>query len=166
MKKLTREESGWALARVWLVALEESSRDFFGNRPRNFAHRAYEHATEAWLRILENDYGIKARRDLGSIREAIDSYIELGVRGGLFEDHCQFELDEVTPLRIKLKVFKCAYLDSCTDLMEQGIAVSNLTCARIGCFNSAVKLLAGIDCTYDVDSVCKERGCTGVIYRK
>lgn len=162
MKILTREECGWALARVWLVALEESARDFFGNRPRLFSQRAYEHATEVWLRILESDYGLKAKK-ASSIKEAVENYIDIGIKGGLFEDNSQFELTEVTPSRLKITVFKCSYYNSCTDLMTEGIPVSNLTCARIGCFNSAAKILASIDCIYEIDSVSAEEGCLGVI---
>lgn len=149
------------LARVWLDALEESARDFFGNRPRQFTWRAYEHATETWLRILEMDYGLKAKK-AKTIKEAVENYIEVGVKGGLFEDNSQFELTDITPSRLKINVLQCQYYNCCRDLIAEGIPVSNLTCARIGCFNSAVKLLANILCSYEIDSV-NESGCIGII---
>ena len=162
MKILTKEESGWALARVWLDALEESATDFFGNKPKIFSQRAYEYATKEWLRILEMDYGLKAKK-ASTIKEAVESYIDIGVKGGLFQDNSQFELTEVTNSRLKIVIFKCPYFKSCSDLMAQGVAVSSLTCARIGCFNSAAKVLANIECMYEMNSISAEEGCFGVI---
>ena len=158
---MTREESGWVLARVWLNAVEESARDFFGKKPRMFTRRAYKHATETWLRILETDYGLKAKK-AKTMKEAVENYIDIGVKGGLFKDNSQFELDEVIPTRLKVNVLSCQYYNSCRDLISEGVPVSSLTCARIGCFSSAVKLLANIACDYEIDSV-NEEGCVGVI---
>ncbi|MCL5071195.1 MAG: hypothetical protein M1308_09905 [Actinobacteria bacterium] len=161
MKILTREESGWVLARVWLNALEETARDFFGNKPKIFSWRAYEHATQTWLRILEMDYGLKVKK-AKTIKEAVENYIDIGVKGGLFQDNSQFELTEIIPSRLKVNILNCQYYNSCRDLIAEGVPVSNLTCARIGCFNSAVKLLSNIECIYEIDSV-NEEGCIGVI---
>jgi len=165
MKKLIKEESGWVLARVWLDALEKTSRDFHGSRPRTFTFRAYEHATETWLRILERDYGIKPEKAT-TIKEAIENYIEVGVAGGLFEDSSQFEIKEVTPFRIETTVFKCPYYGSCKDLLDEGVSVTDLTCPRLGCFAAAVKLLANIDCLYDMYSIHMQEGCNGIIVKK
>ena len=165
MKNITKQESGWVLARVWLDAMEKAFRDFHGSRPRMYTYRAYEHATEAWLRILENEYGFKAKK-AATIRGAVENYVEIGIKGGLFEDASQFELREVSPFRVEVKVFKCPYFDSCKDLLEEGVPVTNLTCARIGCFSAAVKLLANIDCLYDMDSIHIDDGCHGVIIKK
>lgn len=165
MKKMTKEESGWVLARVWLDALEETFRDFHGSRPRAYTYRAYEHATESWLRILESEYGFKAEK-ASTIKEAVENYIDLGIKGGLFEDISQFELKEISPFRMEVKVFRCPYFASCRDLIEEGVPVTNLTCARIGCFAAAVKLLANIDCLYDMYSIHIDEGCNGVIVKK
>ena len=165
MKPLTGEASGWVLARVWLDALEKAARDFFGTMPRMFAERGYEYASETYLRILENEYGVKATK-ASTIKEAVESYIDVGIQGGLFYDRSQFVLKEVTVNRLELNVLKCPYLNSCQDLLNGGITVSNLTCARIGCFKAAVKLLAGIDGMYRVDAFNTENGCQGVILKK
>lgn len=165
MEPLTREAGGWVLARVWLDALEKGARDFFGTMPRMFAERSYEHASEAFLRILENDYGVKAAK-ASSIKEAVESYIDVGIHGGLFYDRSQFVLKEMTVNRLEINILRCPYLNSCQDLLDGGILVSNLTCARIGCFKAAVKLLAGIDCTYRVNAFNTEDGCQGVILKQ
>lgn len=165
MKKMTKEESGWVLARVWLDALEKTFRDFHGSRPRTYTYRAYEHATESWLRILESEYGFKPEKS-STIKEAVENYIDLGIKGGLFQDTSQLELKEISPFRLEVKVFKCPYFNSCRDLIEEGVPVTNLTCARIGCFAAAVKLLANIDCLYDMYSIHIDEGCNGVIVKK
>ncbi len=157
---LDRAECGWILARVWLNALEETARDFHGTRPRTFVARAYEHAVEAWLRVLEQDYGLKPR-EAGTLKEAVESYIDIGVKAGLFEDASQFKLDEKDPYRLEVSVLVCPYRESCKDLLERGFSLRNLTCARMGCFRAAVQALTNIPCDYEVTSVKPEEGCTG-----
>ena len=71
MPKLTSEQSGWALTRVWLTAFEQAARDFHGTRPKNFCQRAYEYATEDWLNVLQNEYGITVKK-AKSIKEAVN----------------------------------------------------------------------------------------------
>lgn len=162
MKELTKEQSGWVLARVWIDALEESARDFFGKNPRVFIEKAYESGASAFLRILDSDYGIKAQRG-STLKECIENYIDVGIKGGLFEDKNQFEITEVVPTRLKIKVHKCPYYLSCKDLMDQGVSVSNLTCSRMGCFRGAGKILGNIESTYEVESISKEKGCVAYI---
>ena len=41
-----------------------------------------------------------------------------------------------------------------------------MTCARLGCFNAAVSVIAGIETTYEVLGVHLLEGCSGVIERK
>ena len=164
MPGLKKEDAGWALTRVWLDALEETARDFYG-RPKRFCVRAYEHATENWLRILSNEYGIH-HEEASTIKEAVESYIKTGVKGGLFDDASQFVLKEINPNRLEIKVFSCPYKETCYDLLEQGYSIKDLTCARLGCFRAAVLLLSGIDCNYEVIGVHLEEGCEGFIERK
>ncbi len=158
-------ETGWVIARCWLTAMEQTARDFHGRRPQYFTYRAYEHSTEDWLRILENEYGIKPR-PASTIREAVDSYIEIGLLTGLFKDASQFEVREVTPNRIEISTARCPYVHVCKDLLDQGSSLGALTCARLGCFNAAVKLLTGIETTYEVLGVHLLQGCAGTIERK
>ena len=165
MENLIKEQSGWVLARVWLVSLEHAARDFFGKHPRVFSARAYDYATESFIKILDQDFGIKTQK-ASSIIEAVKNYIDTGVKGGLFQSSNQFLLEEVSPSRLHVKVTNCAYLSSCKDLINEGIPVSNLTCARIGCFRSAVRFLANIDCFYEVVAFDTEEGCQGVIGKK
>lgn len=159
---LDKAESGWIIARVWLNALEATARDFHGTRPRAFVTRAYEHATEEWLRVLEQDYGLKPR-EAGTMKEAVESYIDVGVRAGLFEDASQFKLEDKDPYRLEVSVLVCPYRDSCRDLLERGFSLRNLTCARMGCFRAAVQALTNTPCDYEVTSVNPEEGCTGLI---
>jgi hypothetical protein len=165
MRELKREEGGWVVALSWLSALEEVARDFHGTRPRAFCQRAYEHATENFLRILENEYGIKAQR-VDSIKKAVEEYIRVGVKGRLFTDASQFELTETNPNRLELVVHKCPYLKSCEALLKEGIRLKDLTCARIGAFRAAALHLADIDCTYEVTAFAIEETCRGSIERK
>jgi len=164
MTMLTESQSGRELTRVWLGALEETARDFFAD-PKEFCQRAYEHSTENWLNILANGYGLVAGHST-TIREALENYIHLGVRGGLFRDASQFVIKEVHPNWVEIKVLSCPYLDSCRDLLEREVTVKELTCARIGCFRAAVLLLAGLDCSYAVTTFDSEEGCEGYIERK
>ena len=165
MRELNREESGWLLAIAWLSALEETARDFHGTRPRAFCQRAYEHAVHNFLRRMELDYGIRAQRT-ESIREAVEEYIRVGTRGGVFEDASQFELEEVNPNRLEITVHQCPYLKSCEALLEDGISLRDLTCARIGCFRAAVQHLADIDCDYEVTAFALQNTCRGAIERR
>ncbi|MBD3374550.1 hypothetical protein GF406_05875 [candidate division KSB1 bacterium] len=164
MRELNRDESGWLVANSWLSALEETARDFHGNRPKAFCERAYEHATESFLRDLETEYGIYPQKT-DSIRGAIEEYIRLGVIAGLFEDASQFELFEVNPNRVEIRATQCPYERVCKDLSREGVSLQDLTCARLGCFRAAVKLLAGIDCTYEISEL-ENHGCQGYIERR
>ncbi|HNR66662.1 MAG TPA: hypothetical protein PKN04_01410 [bacterium] len=164
MNQVNREESGWLVAKAWLAALEETARDFHGNRPQTFLERAYQHATEHFLRTLENDYGIYPKRTL-SIKEALDEYIRLSVLGGLFKDAGQFNLTEVNVNRVEVTSIECPYHGMCRELLYSGISAVDLTCPRLGCFRAAVNLLADIDCTYEMTEIM-EKGCHGYIERR
>ena len=164
MADISREEAGWAVARIWLDALEDTARDFFGNRPKVFAKRAYEHAAENLISIMEKDYGIQADK-ADSIKSAIESYIKLGVHAGLFTDKTEFSIKEYTNSRVEVTVHKCPYIDSCAHLLSEGVPISNITCARIGCFSGAVQALAEEDTIYEVHSVKLTGGCTGAVLK-
>jgi len=165
VKTLNKEISGWILARVWLNAMEETARDFHGTYPKPFCARAYEHATSGWLRILQNEYGFEVKK-AHSIREAIERYIDIGVRGGLFQDPSNFKIGELNPNKVEIQILVCPYGESCSDALSQGFTHRDITCARIGCFAAAVKILADIPCTYEVVSVAGESGCHGFIERE
>lgn len=162
MKTLDKATSGWMVARVWLDSLEETARDFHGIRPRAFIERAYQHATEMLLRILEDEYGMRPRKAT-TIREAVQSYIELCVRAGLFEDVSQFKVEELDSYRVEVEVADCPYGESCRDLSSQALPLQNLTCARLGCFKAAVEILTGVECNYEVTAASPGTGCRGVI---
>lgn len=162
--KIKPEEAGWLVALAWLSALEETARDFHGTRPAVFSSRAYEHSVQYYLHILGDEYGFKIKK-VGSIREALESYIQIGVQGGLFRDANFFDLAEVNPNHLEITVHDCVYLKSCQALIEQGFSVRDLTCARIGCFRAAVKSLANIDCEYKVTSFNIDGDCKGYIER-
>lgn len=157
-------ETGWVIARCWLTAMEQTARDFHGRRPHFFTYRAYEHSTQAWLRILETEYGIRPE-PASTIKEAIENYIDIGIETGLFQDASQFEIREVTPNRVEISIGRCPYVHSCQDLISDG-SLGGLTCARLGCFNAAVTMITGIETTYEVLGVHLLEGCNGVIERK
>ena len=162
MKTLDKNMTGWIVARVWLDSLEETARDFHGIRPRAFIERAYEHATERLLRILEEEYGLRPRQ-ASTIKEAVQSYIELCVKVGLFDDVSQFKVEELDPYRVEVEVAACPYGESCRDLASQAMPLQNLTCARIGCFKAAVEILTGIECDYEMTATSPSGGCKGII---
>jgi len=162
MKTLDKTSTGWIVARVWLDALEETARDFHGIRPRAFIERAYQHATETLLRILEEEYGLRPRK-AATIKEAIQNYIELCVKVGLFDDVSQFKVEELDPYRVEVEVASCPYGESCRDLASQAVPLQNLTCARVGCFKAAVEILTGIACNYEMTSTSPGTGCRGII---
>jgi hypothetical protein len=162
MRTLDKAATGWIVARVWLDALEETARDFHGIRPRAFIERAYKHATETLLRILEDEYGLRPGK-AATIKDAVQSYIELCVRAGLFDDVSQFKVEELDPYRVEVEVAGCPYGQSCRDLASQTMPLGNLTCARLGCFKAAVEILVGIDCNYEVTAASPGTGCRGII---
>lgn len=164
MPRPTREECGWELKRAWLNALEETARDFY-DRPKEFCTRAYEHATKHWLRIMEDEYGLTFE-NAGSIKEAVENYIKLGVESGLFKDASQFVIEEINPDLVKVKVISCPYQESCQDIINDGFGLKDLTCPRIGCFRAAVALKTNVDCDYQVNTTSFEEGCEGFIERK
>jgi hypothetical protein len=159
---LNREESGWDLARCWLAALEETARDFHGTLPKAFCERGYEHATQRWFRLLEEKYGITVPK-AKTVKEAVENHIEAGVRTGLFRDASQFELTQVNPQRLELKVFDCPYRPTCENLLESGFTIRDLTCARIGCFKASAEILTGTPCKYEVTGFRPDGCCEGYI---
>jgi hypothetical protein len=164
MPKMSREKCGWELTRIWLTALEETARDFY-RRPKEFCTRAYENAVQNMLRIMEDEYGLRYER-ADSIKSAVESYIRFGVESGLFQDASQFAIEAVNPNRLEIQVLSCPYQDTCRDLLEQGLSVKELTCARLGCFRAAVLSIANIDCNYEVTGGLLEEGCQGFLERK
>ncbi len=162
VEPLNRENGGWDVARCWLLALEETARDFHGSLPRAFCERGYEHATVSWLRMLEDQYGITVPK-APTVKEALENYIEVGVRAGLFRDASQFELAQVNPHRVELKVLECPYRPPCETLLASGFTIRDLTCARIGCFRAAAEILAGAPCKYEVTGFRLDGICEGYI---
>ena len=161
---MDREEAGWLVALAWLSALEETARDFHGTRPRVFSERAYEHSVTYYLHLLGDEYGMQIKK-AETLRAAVENYIQIGLAGGLFRDASNFELVEVNPFHLEITVHDCVYLKSCQALIEEGFAIRDLTCARIGCFRAAVKALASLDCDYQVTSFNIEGDCKGYIER-
>lgn len=164
MVKIDKSQAGWMAALTWLTAMEETARDFHGTRPKIFLERVYEHSVEHYLRIAGEEYGIRIEK-VDSFRGAVEQYIQIGVATGLFSDASEFELEEVNPFRLNVTVHNCEYLRSCQSLIDDGFAIRDLTCARIGCFKAAVKSLANIDCNYQVRSFNIDRVCQGYIER-
>jgi hypothetical protein len=164
MDIIDREEAGWLVALAWLSALEETARDFHGTRPRVFSERAYEHSVQYYLRLLGDEYGMQIAKS-DSIRAAVENYIQIGIAGKLFRDAGHFEIIEVNPSHVEITVHDCVYLKSCQKLIDEGFAIRDLTCARIGCFRAAVKALASIDCDYQVRSFNIDGDCKGYIER-
>ena len=121
MDKIDREEAGWLVALVWLSSLEETARDFHGTRPRVFSERAYDHSVQYWLHLLGDEYGIQIPKADG-IRAAVESYIQIGIAGGLFRDASNFELVDVNPFHLGITVHDCVYLKSCQALIEEGFS--------------------------------------------
>ena len=164
MDKIDREEAGWLVALSWLSALEETARDFHGTRPRVFTERAYEHSVQYYLHLLGDEYGMPIKKS-ETIKEAVESYIQIGLAGGLFRAASNFELVEINPFHLEIIVHDCDYLKSCQALIDEGFSIRDLTCARIGCFRAAVKALANVDCDYQVRSFNIEGDCKGHIER-
>ena len=159
MTKIKKEESGWVIALSWLSALEETARDFHGTQPHVFTKRAYEHSVHHYIHLLGNDYGLRVEK-ANSIHQAVDNYIKFGIEAGLFRDTTDFDLEEHNPNHLSITVHNCKYKKSCRGLIEEGFSIRDLTCARIGCFSAAVKVIANIDCDYkvqdfDIDNVCR-----------
>jgi hypothetical protein len=164
MVKIDKSDAGWTIAWTWLSAIEESARDFHGARPRAFLERVYEHSVQHFLRLLGDEYGIQTHKS-SSIKAAIDQYVQIGATVGLFSDASEFELVEPNPHRLEITIHGCEYLRSCQTLIDEGFAIRDLTCARIGCFRAAVVALAGIDCDYRVQSFNIDHACHGYIER-
>jgi hypothetical protein len=162
VQPLNRENGGWDIARSWLLALEETARDFHGTLPRAFCERGYEHATVRWFRLLEEQYGITVPK-ADTIQEAIENHIEVGVRAGLFRDASQFELTQVNPHRVELKIVDCPYRGPCETLLESGFTIRDLTCARIGCFRASAEILSGTQCKYEVTGFRPDGICEGYV---
>lgn len=164
MTSIDKEEAGWIVAISWLSALEETARDFHGTRPRVFCKRAYEHSVQHFLHRIGDEYGIQVEK-ANSIQAAVQNYITIGVSSGIFRDASNFELVEVNPFHLDITVHDCKYLKSCQTLIDQGFAIRDLTCARVGCFRAAVKVLANIDCDYQVRAFNIDGDCQGYIER-
>jgi len=162
MEPLNKENAGWDIAGCWLSALEETARDFHGTHPRAFCERGYEHALQRWFRLLEEQYGVTVPK-ANTVLEAVENHIDVGVRAGLFRDASQFELDQVNPHRLEIKVFDCPYRATCENLLESGFTIRDLTCARIGAFRASAQLLTGTACKYEVTGFRPDGLCDGYI---
>ena len=165
MQPLDREEGGWDIARCWLAALEETARDFHGTQPRAFCERGYEHATARWFQLLQEQHGITVPR-ASNIKEAVENHIDVGVRAGLFRDASQFELSQVNPHRVELRIVECPYRPTCEQLLESGFKIRDLTCARIGCFRASAEILTEVSCKYEVTGFRNDGSCEGYIEHK
>jgi hypothetical protein len=165
MRTLTPEQTGWTLTRIWMTAFEQAAADLDGMQAKQFCQKAYEYATEEWLRVLREEYGIIPAKAT-TIKEAVESYIGVGIQGGLFRDVSQFEIKEFSPNSVQISVMDCPYAKTCTDLMDHGFSLKTFSCTRIGCFQAAVRLLANIDCDYELNSLRPDEGCQGIIERK
>jgi hypothetical protein len=165
MRKLTPEQTGWTLMRIWMTAFEQAAADLDGIQAKHLCQKAYEYATEEWLRVLKEEYGITPAK-AATIKEAVEAYIEVGIQGGLFKDAGQFVVKEYGPSSVEITVLDCPYAKTCMDLIAHGFSLKKITCSRIGCFQAAVRLLANIDCDYEVTSIKPDEGCQGIIERK
>jgi hypothetical protein len=163
MAEINREETGWVLSRIWLDALEETARDFHGNWPKMFCSRAYEHATDAWLKVLATEYDLEVKAT-DTIFDAVKNYIELGLKAGLFENASDINVQDAGPNKVEITVYNCPYRKTCLDLINSGFSVKDLTCARIGCFRAAVRSIADLDTNYEVTRFSSEV-CEGFVER-
>lgn len=157
-----QKDIGRQLTRVWLNALEATARDFHGTRPREFCLRAYEHATDYWIKLIKSELGIEIAH-AESIREAIENYIDSGVEAGLFGSSSEFEVEELPTKSVKIRVNLCPYENSCRDLLDRGFSLKTLTCPRLGCFRAAVLLLSGINASYELYEIKPGIACEGSI---
>ena len=103
MVKIDKEEAGWNVAISWLIALEETARDFHGTRPKVFCQRAYEHSVQHFLHRIGDEYGIPVQK-ADSIRAAVENYIEIGVSSSVFRDPSDFHIEEVNPFHLEITV--------------------------------------------------------------
>ena len=157
LKSAANDLIGPALDIIGAVAVTDDKIGTVRNKPgKNISYNTDKIAQS----LLEAGVGAQ------TIKEAIESYIEVGLRTQLFKDASQFEVREVTPNRVEISTARCPYVHVCKDLLDQGSSLGALTCARLGCFNAAVKLLSGIETTYEVLGVHLLAGCEGVIERK
>lgn len=157
-------ETGWLLASVWLGALEETARDFHGNWPKIFLDRAYEHATARWITLMEDEYDFSFRRG-GTMIEALRNYVDVGLRAGLFRDASDFRIKEVSPNKVEITIFRDIYAESYRELQVKGQAIREMTNARLGCFRAAIRLLAGMDCDYEITAIHSDGVVEGFIER-
>jgi hypothetical protein len=157
-------ETGWILARVWLAALEETARDFHGNWPKIFLDRAYEHATANWIATLEQEYDFIFARG-GTMVEALRNYVENGLKAGLFRDASDFRLKEVSPNKVEVTIYRDIYAETYRELRIPGQSVREMTNARLGAFRAAIKLLAGIECDYEITAIHPDGVVEGFIER-
>ncbi len=157
-------ETGWILARVWLRALEETARDFHGNWPKIFMDRAYEHATAEWISTMENEYDFTFHRG-GTMIEALRSYIDIGLKAGLFRDASDFRVREISPNRLEVTIYRDIYADTYRDLTIKGQVIREMTNARLGCFRAAIRLLSGMECDYEITSIHSDGVVEGFIER-
>jgi len=165
-RKLNPEQTLDVLLRTWWAAFEKAAMDLQGIIPREFCTKAYEHAAENFLKILANKYGIIAER-AETIDDAVNNYIHVGIHAGLFENVSQFELKSVSEDELEITVRECPYQGKCGDLLHDGLPLTSLSCARLGCFRGAVIHLAGLDCSFKVTK-CNplENFCQGILERK
>ncbi len=167
MAKITELETCKALlSETWLSAYDEMAIAFLGKNAKIFLQQAYIRAAENWIKVMDEKYSLKINRNCKTLKEAVESYINLGVDGGLFKDRSDFVLEEIDDkCTLKISVKKCPYVDACSFLLkERNFGEKNIACPRIGCFRGAVEFLLGKKCGYKIMKVSPNEGCEGVVY--
>jgi len=162
MRETNFENTGWIVSRSWMLALEEVAADFHDAKTKRFLTQAYEHAVEAWIGIWANEYDMPIPR-AKTIREAIENYIEFGVKVGLFRDASQFEISELGPNHVQIEIHTASFYHAKPTDAKKLLGV--MSRSRIGCFAAAVKMLAGITCDWEITEIDAEQGCKGYVER-
>ena len=167
MAKITELETCKALLlETWLSAYDEMAIAFLGKNAKIFLQQAYIRAAENWIKVMDEKYSLKINRDCKTLKEAVNSYINLGVDGGLFKDSSDFVLEEIdNKCTLKISISKCPYVNACSFLLkERNFDEKNIACPRIGCFRGAAEFLLGKKCGYKITKVSPNEGCEGVVY--
>ena len=164
MAKISALDTCQTLLAVWLAAFNEEAIELLGGEAKLYLAKAYKAAVRNWMNALKEKYGLEIDKDVKTPKEAVASYIKLGVDGGLFSNVDDFFLEDLAgKCAVKVTVNKCPYREGCEILKkEKSFSQAQIPCPRIGCFSGAVEILLNIRCGYRVET--ENSKCVGIIF--
>ena len=148
-----------------LSSFNEEAIKFLGEDAKLYLSKAYTTGAKMWIRALKDKYGLEINKNVKTPKEAVESYIQLGIEGGMFSSKDDFLVEDIKEgCAVRIKVVKCPHVFACKMVRkDMELSAAQIPCIRMACFKGGVEYLLNIKCGYRVYQV-EEDYCEGVIF--